>query len=81
MKKAKLLLTAAGIVVSIGGVLALNASNRVCELLCSTTRSTNGATCTISATKTPTVNEYLYCTTQVVDPDKCTVYTRIKRSC
>jgi hypothetical protein len=79
MKKAKLLLTAAGIVAAVGGVLALKANLRNGELLCSTTKSTNGSTCTIPSTKTPVLNEYLYCTTQTEDPDKCTVYTHIKR--
>jgi hypothetical protein len=79
MKKAKLFLTAAGIVAAVGGVLALKANMRGGELLCSTTKSTDGSSCTITATKNPTVTEYLYCTTQTSDPDKCTAYTRIKR--
>jgi hypothetical protein len=79
MKKAKIFLTAAGLIAAVGGAFALKANMRNGELLCSTTKSTNGSTCTIQSTKVAPISEYLYCTTQTSDPDKCTVYTRIRR--
>jgi len=79
MKKAKIMLTAVGLLSVIGGALAFKAHRVSGKYFCTTTTTAATPVCNILATTAGVHTTFLYCTTQPLTTD-CTKLINVRRN-